>query len=91
MSGHKKKADKKVVILGDSGVGKTSLIRRYIEGTYSEGMSNTIGAAFFLKQWNGYNIALQTFTAAVQMLLFYVMIFMTRHRSKHWMVDTRVF
>jgi len=58
MSGHKKKADKKVVILGDSGVGKTSLIRRYIEGTYSEGMSNTIGAAFFLKQWNGYNIAL---------------------------------
>lgn len=54
----KKKADKKVVILGNSGVGKTSLIRRYIEGTYVEGAPNTIGAAFFLKQWYGYNIAL---------------------------------
>ena len=58
MNTQKKKADRKVVILGDSGVGKTSLIRRYMEGTYSESGQNTIGAAFFLKQWNGYNIAL---------------------------------
>ena len=35
-----------------------SFLVRYIEGTYSEGGPNTIGAAFFLKQWNGYNIAL---------------------------------
>lgn len=54
---HKKKADRKIVIMGDSGVGKTSLIRRYIEGVFLEGGSNTIGAAFFLKQWHGYNIA----------------------------------
>lgn len=54
----KKKADRKIVIMGDSGVGKTSLIRRYIEGVFSEGGPNTIGAAFFLKQWHGYNIAL---------------------------------
>lgn len=58
MESRKKKADRKVVILGESGVGKTSLIRRYIEGIYSEDGQNTIGAAFFLKQWNGYNIAL---------------------------------
>ena len=58
MEGRKKKADRKVVILGDSGVGKTSLIRRYIDKTYSEVGKHTIGAAFSLKQWNGYNIAL---------------------------------
>lgn len=54
----KKKADRKVVILGDSGVGKTCLIRRYIEGIFTDGSPNTIGAAFFLKQWNSKNIAL---------------------------------
>ena len=28
----------KVVLLGDSGVGKSSIVMRYINGTYSEGM-----------------------------------------------------
>jgi len=54
----KRKADKKVVILGDVDVGKTCLIRRYLEGTFTDGDHATIGAAFFLKQWNGKNIAL---------------------------------
>ena len=58
MSNQKQKADKKVVILGSAEVGKTCLIRRYIENTYAEGMPSTIGCSFFLKQWGNKNIAL---------------------------------
>lgn len=54
----KKKPEKKVVIIGDIGVGKTSLIRRYIDCVFSLGAPQTIGAAFFTKQWNGRYIAL---------------------------------
>ncbi|KAK7474897.1 hypothetical protein BaRGS_00033852 [Batillaria attramentaria] len=52
----KKKADLKVIILGDYNVGKTSLICRYIEGKFKQ-QEPTIGAAFFLKQWGPYNVA----------------------------------
>jgi len=54
----RRKADHKVVIIGDSGVGKTSLIRRYIDRVFIMGAPETIGASFFIKQWNGRNIAL---------------------------------
>lgn len=53
---NKKKADMKVIILGDYSVGKTSLICRYIEGKFQT-QEPTIGAAFFLKQWGPYNVA----------------------------------
>ena len=53
-----KKADRKIVILGDSGVGKTSLLRRYIDHVFIMGAPETIGAAFFVKQWKGLNFAL---------------------------------
>ncbi|XP_041361590.1 ras-related protein Rab-20-like [Gigantopelta aegis] len=52
----KKKADLKVIIMGDYAVGKTSFICRYIEGKFKT-QEPTIGAAFFLKQWGPYNIA----------------------------------
>ncbi|XP_005103568.1 ras-related protein Rab-20 [Aplysia californica] len=55
MSG-KKKADLKVIILGDYAVGKTSLICRYIDGKFQT-QEPTVGAAFFLKQWGPYNVA----------------------------------
>ncbi|CAG5121504.1 unnamed protein product [Candidula unifasciata] len=55
MSG-KKKADLKVIILGDYAVGKTSLICRYINGRFQT-QEPTVGAAFFLKQWGPYNVA----------------------------------
>ncbi|XP_002156817.3 ras-related protein Rab-20 [Hydra vulgaris] len=58
MSNQKQKADKKVVILGSAEVGKTCLIRRYIENTYVKDISSTIGCSFFLKQWGNKNIAL---------------------------------
>ncbi|XP_013384995.1 ras-related protein Rab-20 [Lingula anatina] len=54
----KKKADLKVVIVGEASIGKTCLIRRYIEGTFDPDTSTTLGASFYLKQWGNYNVAL---------------------------------
>ncbi|XP_033726939.1 ras-related protein Rab-20-like [Pecten maximus] len=56
MAETKRKADLKVIILGDYNVGKTSFICRYIDGTFKT-KEPTIGAAFFLKQWGPYNVA----------------------------------
>ncbi|XP_033640697.1 ras-related protein Rab-20-like isoform X1 [Asterias rubens] len=53
----KKRADMKVVIIGDAFVGKTTFIRRYMERTFSENLG-TVGACFFLKQWKDYNVAI---------------------------------
>lgn len=53
----KRKADLKVVIMGDSNVGKTSLINRYSARKFSD-VSSTIGASFFLKKWGPYNVAI---------------------------------
>lgn len=41
------KIEKKIVILGSQGVGKTSMIMRYIGKTYDGQESPTIGASFF--------------------------------------------
>ena len=40
------KSKNKIVLLGDSGVGKTSLVRRWLTNSYNENQSPTIGAAF---------------------------------------------
>jgi len=42
--------DAKIVVLGNSGVGKTSLLYRYVHGSYSTDQPNTIGAAFMTKR-----------------------------------------
>ena len=39
----------KVVLIGDSGVGKSNLVNRFINGTYNEQITNTIGVDFLLK------------------------------------------
>ena len=39
----------KVVLIGESGVGKTSIIQRYINNTFTPGISTTGGANFTTK------------------------------------------
>lgn len=39
----------KIVLLGDSSVGKTSLVHRFTSGSFDPHLANTIGAAFILK------------------------------------------
>lgn len=51
----------KIVIIGNSGVGKTSMINRYLKKTFNENSSSTIGAMFLTKmvEKNGKNYKLQ--------------------------------
>jgi small GTP-binding protein len=41
--------DVKIIVLGSAFVGKTSIITRYCENSFSEGQSPTIGAGFFTR------------------------------------------
>jgi len=47
---HKKKVLLKVIILGDSGVGKTSLMNQYVHKKFSNQYKATIGADFLTKE-----------------------------------------
>lgn len=47
---HRKKVLLKVIILGDSGVGKTSLMNQYVNERYTEQYKATIGADFLTKE-----------------------------------------
>lgn len=38
-----------IVVIGSTGAGKTSLIRRYIEGKFEESANHTVGMAFYTK------------------------------------------
>ena len=42
----------KLVLLGDSGVGKTSIVSQYVSGKCSDSVKPTIGAAFVTKEFN---------------------------------------
>lgn len=53
----KRKADLKVVIVGERNVGKTSLIHRYLDRQFNDTIS-TLGATFLLKQWGEYKVAI---------------------------------
>ena len=44
-----KKYDIKIVVAGDGGVGKTSLLNRYVSNTFMDVMKMTIGTGFFSK------------------------------------------
>ena len=37
----------KIVIVGDSGVGKTNLVKRFIQNTFSSNSLATVGLGFF--------------------------------------------
>ena len=51
----------KILTSGDGGVGKTTLLHKYIEGKFLEDTKMTIGVEFFLKELNvdGFNVILQ--------------------------------
>lgn len=58
----------KVLVVGEFGVGKTSLIRRYTEGVFNQAYKITIGVDFSLKHIvydNKKHITLQLCTAAI--------------------------
>ncbi len=40
----------KIVLLGDSGVGKTSIVAQYVSGSTPDSIKPTVGAAFFTKE-----------------------------------------
>ena len=40
----------KVVILGDSGVGKSSIVSQYLSGDFDSGLESTVGVAFRTKE-----------------------------------------
>ena len=42
--------DVKVILLGESGVGKTCIINRYINNEFQNNVASTLGSAFFLKE-----------------------------------------
>ncbi len=41
----------KLIVIGDSGVGKTNIIRRYISNTFSDDSKATVGVEFFTKSF----------------------------------------
>ncbi|XP_066246399.1 ras-related protein Rab-38-like [Euwallacea similis] len=51
---HKKELNFKLVVIGDFGVGKTSIINRYTDGEFSSSYKVTIGADFAVKtlEWD---------------------------------------
>ena len=42
----------KILIAGNASVGKTSLLRRYVDGTFDESTILTVGVEFFIKEIN---------------------------------------
>jgi small GTP-binding protein len=63
-----KSIETKIVILGHTGVGKTSMVNKYVRGTFTGTTTATIGAAFMKKDviLNGYRIVLQIWDTAGQ-------------------------
>jgi small GTP-binding protein len=51
----------KILLSGEGGVGKTTLLKRYVEGKFDSNTRMTIGVEFFLKQLilDGSNVMLQ--------------------------------
>jgi small GTP-binding protein len=56
----------KLVLLGEMACGKTSLVHRYVKGSYFENQESTIGASFFTKTVNEYNIKYELWDTAGQ-------------------------
>jgi Ras-related protein Rab-7A len=55
----KKKILLKIIVLGESGVGKTSLLLRYVERKFTMNTKSTIGANFLTKEVEGAHLNAQ--------------------------------
>lgn len=64
MASHTRQLSKKVCLLGDFSVGKTSLVRRYVEGRFDDRYLSTIGVKVDRKV-----LRLSTFNAQVELSL----------------------
>ena len=42
----------KVIIIGEAGVGKTSLVKRFVSGHFTKDYRTSIGANLFIKELN---------------------------------------
>ena len=40
----------KILVTGEGGVGKTSLLRRYVDGYFDDSTIMTVGVEFFIKE-----------------------------------------
>lgn len=56
----------KIIIAGDTGVGKTSLVRRYVDNEFIPSKKATIGIDYFLKSINLANMGLKTTSVSLQ-------------------------
>ncbi|XP_066507622.1 ras-related protein Rab-38b [Hoplias malabaricus] len=68
MQNHPKERLYKILVIGDLGVGKTSIIKRYVHQTYSTNYRATIGVDFALKvlSWDTDTVRLQLWDIAGQ-------------------------
>lgn len=66
MQGLRKEHLFKVLVIGDLGVGKTSIIRRYVHQAYSNNYRATIGVDFAMKvlNWDSETVRLQLWDIA---------------------------
>ncbi len=59
----------KVIIIGEAGVGKTSLVKRFVSGHFTKDYRTSIGANLFIKELNlnsGNNVSIQVWDIAGQ-------------------------
>ena len=57
----------KILLLGDSGVGKSCIILRYIENSFSQNLMNSIGVDFKLK-----NIEIDGKKVKLQIVIYFI-------------------
>ena len=57
----------KILLLGDSGVGKSCIILRYIENRFSQNLMNSIGVDFKLK-----NIEIDGKKVKLQIVIYFI-------------------
>lgn len=79
----RKKVLLKVIILGDSGVGKTSLMNQYVNKKFSNQYKATIGADFLTKE-----VMVEDRIVTMQVILASILVILTYHRFLVLLIPT---